>query len=91
MEWALYYEDEVNIFTVIPIPLLQGRTPDEHMTGETPDITGLVRFCWYSLLYYWSQHSFTNSKECLGPFLGIAHNVGSAMCYYSLTYQLNIV
>ena len=86
-EWVLDYEAEVKSFTVIPIPRLQGRTPHEHMTGEMPDITELVQFCWYGLVYYWSQHSFPDDRECLGHFLGIAHNFESAMCYYILPYQ----
>ena len=65
-EWDLYYEAKVNSCTVIPTHRLQERTPHEHMTGETPDITELVQFCWYCLVYYWSQHSFPDGKEYLG-------------------------
>ena len=57
------------------------------MTGETPDITELVQFCWYCLVYYWSQHSFPDGKEFLGRFIGIVHNVGSAMCYFIFPCQ----
>ena len=49
-EWALNFEAEVKSCTVSPIPRIQGRTPHEHMTGETPDITELVQFCWYGLV-----------------------------------------
>ena len=74
-----------------PIPQLQGITPHEHMMGETPDITELVQFHWYRLVYYWIQHSFPDCKEFLGRFLGIAHNVVSAMCYFIYPSQPNTV
>ena len=48
--------------TVSPIHRLQGRKHYEHMTGETHEITELVWFLWYGLVYYWSQHSFPDGK-----------------------------
>ena len=86
-EWELECEDMVKSFTVRPIPRLQGRTPHEHIMGEKAEITELVHLFWYGLVHYWSQHSFPDVKECLGRFLGIAHNVGSAMWYYIVTSQ----
>ena len=70
-----------------PIPQLQGRTPHERITVETSEITELVQFFLYVLVYYWSQHSFPDDKVCLGLFLGIAQNVGFAICYYILRSQ----
>ena len=72
-----------------PIPKLQGITPHEHMKGETLEITELVNFYWYVLVYYWSQHSFPDGKECLGRFLGVVNNFGSAMCYYIFPSETN--
>ena len=50
----------------------------------------LVQFCWYGLLYYWHENDFPEENECLARFLGIAHNVGSSICYYILLLQLKI-
>ena len=51
-DWELDYEAKVKSCTVSPIPLIQVITPHEHMMGETSDITELVQFCWYGLVYY---------------------------------------
>ena len=59
----------------------------EHLTGETPNITELCQFHWYGLVYFWNENNFPDNREKLGRFLGVAHNVESAMCYYVLPAQ----
>ena len=86
-EGALYYESQVKSFIESYIYQLQGRKPYKYLTGQTPDITGFVQFCWHGSVYNWIQNSFTDGKNFLGCFLGIAHNVVSAMCYYILPSQ----
>ena len=57
---------------------LQWRTPLEVSTGHTPDISGLLYFKFWELVYYYEP---TTSKEKLGRWCGRAHNYEDTMCY----------
>ncbi|MGH7974084.1 MAG: hypothetical protein ACREBR_01060, partial [bacterium] len=66
-------------------PHLNGRSPYEILTGDTPDISHLMHFDFYQAVTYLEQAvSFPEVKEKLGKWLGPAHNIGQAMCYYVL-------
>jgi hypothetical protein len=54
------------------------------VTGRTPDISEYVDFQWYDLLWYYDQEDFPEDRHRLGRWLGVAHRVGQACCYYIL-------
>ena len=61
---------------------LQGRTPLEFPTGETPDISEYLDFGWYDRVWYKEDAGLGDNK--LGQFLGPSHKVGSLMSYWLL-------
>jgi hypothetical protein len=56
---------------------LQGRTPLEAMTGETPDISECLDFGFCDLV--WFKENAGLGEMQLGRFLGVDHSVGSLM------------
>ena len=66
---------------------LNWRTPLEAFTGETPDLS-VLRFKFYEPVWYreWSQPT-GDIKMFKGRFLGMAWNVGDAMCYRIISYR----
>ena len=63
---------------------LKGRTPHEIVTGDTPDISEWMEYDWYQPVWYLDPGSFPGDKKKLGRWLGVAHRVGQAMCYWVL-------
>ena len=61
---------------------LQGRTPLELLTGETPDISEYLDFGWYDRVWYKEDAGLRETK--LGRFLGPLHKVGSLTSYWVL-------
>jgi hypothetical protein len=65
--------------------MLQGRTPYELVTGNTPDISEYTDFNWYENIWYHDQKAtFPDDKRKLAKWLSVAHCVGQALCYYVL-------
>jgi len=65
----------------------QGRTPYERITGNTPNISEWLDFNFYDWCWFWNApaHDLTEDKADLGRILGVAHRIGSDMCYWVLT------
>jgi len=63
------------------------RTPMEELTGNTPDILELLDFNFYDWCWYWQgpTHKLTEDKAEIGCILGVAHCVGSDLCYWVLS------
>ena len=60
----------------------QQRTPLEVQSGDTPDISALLMYAFYEKVYYYDpQQRFPNTKEATGWFVGVAENIGDALCY----------
>ena len=59
-----------------------GRTGIEQITGETPDISEWLEFGFYDTVRYWDVGANNKGSPKLGKWLGVAHRVGSALCYY---------
>ena len=61
--------------------------PTQHLIGSTPDLSPLLRFCWYQYIYYKVDDSDFPSvtREERGHFVGITENVGHAMIFRILT------
>ena len=65
----------------------QARTLYEEITGNTPDISKWIDFDFYDWCWYWygPTHELTEDKAEIGHILGVAHQVGSNLCYWVLT------
>mmetsp|Transcript_2147 Transcript_2147/g.3294 ORF Transcript_2147/g.3294 Transcript_2147/m.3294 type:complete len:1178 (+) Transcript_2147:1032-4565(+) len=63
---------------------LNGRTPYELLTGQTPDISEIMEFSLYDWIKYYDSAAFPSKREFLGRWLGPAEHVGQALCYYIL-------
>jgi hypothetical protein len=61
---------------------LQGRTPLEALTGETPDISQYLDFGFYDRVWFKEDAGLGETK--LARFLGVSHQVGSWMSYWVL-------
>ena len=59
---------------------LQGRTPLEALTGETPDISQYMDFGFYNRVCFKGDLGLGETK--LGRFLGVPHHIGSLMSYW---------
>jgi hypothetical protein len=70
---------------------LNYRTPLEARDGETPDISALVQFKFWELVYCrkHSKYDFPNKagNEALGRWLGRAIDYGDKMCYHILDVE----
>ena len=84
-DYCTLYHSEIRNFTAHPLFMLQGRTPYELVTGNTPDISEYTDFNWYENIWYHDQEAtFPDDKRKLAKWLGVAHRVGQALCYYVL-------
>ena len=61
---------------------LQGRTPMEMITGETPDISEYLDFGFYDLVWFKDDAGIGDTQ--MGHFLNVSHNIGSLMAYQIL-------
>ena len=61
---------------------LQGQTPLEFLTRETPDISEYLDFVWYDRVWYKEDAGLGENK--LGQFLGTSQKVESFMSYWVL-------
>ena len=66
---------------------LNGRTPIEAVTGETPDISEYVDFDFYDLVCYHTGHHPNVSKDyqTLGLWMRVVRMVGSDMSYWIMS------
>jgi hypothetical protein len=59
---------------------LDGRTPIEEVTGETPDISEYLDFGFYE--FVWFKENAGLGENQLGRWLGVSHRIGNAMSYW---------
>ncbi len=84
-DFCAAYVADLRSMTVTDLYSLQGRTPWEIVTGHTPDISEYTTFAWYDPVWYYEpMASFPEERKLLARWLGVAHRVGQAMCYYLL-------
>jgi hypothetical protein len=84
-DFCATYHSEIRNFTAHPLFNLHGRTPYELVTGQTPDISEYTEYAWYDTVWYYDQEAaFPEDKRKLAKWLGVAHRVGQALCYYLL-------
>jgi hypothetical protein len=78
--------------TSLSIPDLDGRTPQEHVEGSTPDITAYALFDFYETVYYYTPTPiFPFEKKTIGKWLGVAHNATDELAYVILTNTEKVV
>jgi len=69
---------------VRPVPQQKGRTPYEILTGYTPDISEFLEFTWYQPVWYYEPTVFPAQTRHIGRWIGVAHKVSQAMCFWIL-------
>jgi hypothetical protein len=67
----------------------EGRTGVERLTGNSVDISEWLDFEFYDIVWYWDGPNRTDENPKLGRWLGIAHRIGSNMCYWVLNDKGN--
>ena len=68
---------------------LDGRTPIEQITGETPDISEYLDFSFYDWVWY-KENAGVGDNSC-GRWLGVSHRVGNLMSYWILTENGRVI
>jgi hypothetical protein len=81
MEWAA----RIRSLTAHDSLLLGTRTPEERVTGRTPDISESAHFSWSQWVWYNDAMTFPQADVHLGKWIGVAQDVGQAMTYWILT------
>jgi len=85
-DYCAVHQAELHCLTATDLYHLHGRTPYEIVTGNTPDISEYCQYWWYEPIHYLEQiNAFPQDKLTLGRWLGVAHQVGQALCYFVLT------
>jgi hypothetical protein len=83
-DFCVNYVAHLRNHIVRPLPTLQGRTPYELVTGNTPDISELLEFEWYQPVWYYEPAEFPHQNKLLGRWIGVAHRIGQALCFWIL-------
>ena len=84
-DYCTIYQCELRNLIAHPHFKLQGRTPYEIVVGRTPDISEYLDYHWYQNVWYYDQEAqFPEDRRKLGKWIGVAHRVGQALCYYIL-------
>ena len=61
---------------------MNGRTPIDKLTGETPDISEYLDFGFYDWVIFKENAGLGEFQ--IGRFLGVSHNVGLLMSFWVL-------
>ena len=83
-DFCAVYVLEIRSLTANSLYSLHSRTPYELVTGNTPNISEYTEFDWYQPVWYMDTGSFPEEKLLMGRWLGVAHRIGQAMCYWIL-------
>jgi hypothetical protein len=76
---------EIRNLTALPMFQLNNRTPYEIVCGRTPDISEYLDYAWYDTIWYFDHDApFPEERRKLAKWLGVAHRVGQALCYFIL-------
>jgi len=54
------------------------------VTGNTLDISEYIAFKWYQPVWYYDNYSFPDPTKHIARWIGVARNVGQAMCFWVL-------
>jgi hypothetical protein len=61
------------------------------VTGNTPDITEYTEFSWYDPIFCYDDLPFPDAKRNIARWLGVAHRIGQALCFWILTNTGQVV
>ena len=67
----------------------EGRTPIEIITGETPDISEYIDFCFYDWITYRTNAGL--GPLSIGRWLCVSHKIGQLMSYWVLTKAGHVI
>ena len=84
---GLRYEAEIMIRVARGV---NKRTAYERITGETPDISEWLDYDFYDWVYFWDEPS-APENPVIGRWLGVSHRIGSALCYFILKSNGQVV
>ena len=76
--WLLCLNYVIYVMNRMAVQSLDWKTPFERLTGVSPDISAIYRYCFYDKVYYARNESRggkqfpSESDECLGRFVGFA-------------------
>ena len=84
-DYGLVYEAQIYSRTAGT----DGRTGMERLTGDTPDISDWIDFEFYDLVWY--RFNQDDKAPKIGRWLGVANAIGSALNYWILTHNGNII
>ena len=81
--WCFGLEHQAKLMQFIPRGH-NDRSGYKMITGKTPDISEYLDFDFYNLVWYWRtpNPSLSEHYRELARWMGIAHRVGSDMCYW---------
>lgn len=79
--------------TQVLLPRDGEKSPHEETLGDTPDLSEMVDFGFYDLVWYWrgNHPSIGDDSKDLGRYLGISKKVGTGMCYFILTRDGKVI
>ena len=91
--WDYAQEHAVEVHNHTARKALSWLTPMECETGDTPDCSHLLYFDFYQPVWYWDnpEAKFPTQKRKLGRWLGVARNVGQALCFYILVSSGEVI
>jgi Reverse transcriptase (RNA-dependent DNA polymerase) len=89
--WDFAMEYVIKLRQFIVRKAANDRPPLETVTGETPDTSEYMDFDFYSWVKYRDAHESKDSPIHLGRWLGVAHEVGTALTYWILKSNGQII
>ncbi len=89
--YALEWAAKIRSLTAHDLPFLAMRTPEERISGRTPDISEYAHFSWMQWVWYRKPAQFPEEDLQLVRWLGVAQDVGQAMTYWVLTHKGTVV
>ena len=88
-DFGLVWISEIGNLTVSASRYAHGRTPIEIVSGDTPDISEYLDFCFYDWVSYRPNPGV--GESAVGRWLGVSHKVGQLMSYWILTVSGHVV
>jgi hypothetical protein len=88
-DYGIVWVCEVMSLTANSSFSLDGRTPMEKVTGETPDISEYLDFTFYD--WVWYKDNAGVGDNMFGRWLGVSHRIGNLMSYWILTANGRVI
>jgi hypothetical protein len=90
--WLLALKYVSFIQNRVSLQSLNGRTPYEWLYGQIPDISIILQFVFYEVVYYKSmEEKYGKPTELVGRFVGFSEDSGHGMTFLVLTDDLKII